>query len=111
MTDTTLAAHRAGCDECSSAERPNCAAGATLVGQALDARHRVSGLATLRRLAARQAAGQWLDRRDFRELVRLDRIYGAGTTDDYCRSWTRDNGCPLHGELCSPDEKESHDDR
>ena len=97
--------HRAECATCAehvTGTINTCETGVALVGHALNAWRRQRAIETMQRLATRFARGEYLDSRDFSELKRLGRIYGAGASD-YCPRWTRDNGCPLHGELCSPE--------
>ena len=82
-----------------------CPTGRDLVGRAAAAQHRQREIERLQRLQARKARGEYLDHRNFRELQRLDRVYGLYSvmSTDYCPSWTHDQGCPFHGEGCSPE--------
>ena len=79
-----------------------CETGVVLAGRAREAGNRQRAIETMQRLQMRKARDEYLDFRDFRDLKRLERIYGASASG-YCPSWRRDQGCPLHGELCSPE--------
>lgn len=103
-----LATHLDDCVSCASHLHGyvrTCATGRGLTARAFVARRRQREIEIMQRLQERKAQGEFLDHRSFRELAQLERTHRVSdlASVDYCPHWTRDQGCPLHGELCSPE--------
>ena len=101
-------AHEAECEQCRVRDAKGyarrCKTGGELMGRVQRINDRRRDIDRLAKLESRKASGQYLDRRDYRDLISLQRRYaGASRTDSRCRHWTADQGCPLHGEMCSPE--------